>query len=137
MEERHTFVDNLMDACHAAGVGFHFEEGGCWGMAIALAETIRAEGADAQIVTDAGWRHALVRTDGRLLDYSGWVMSSLDDLSPVSEESLLEGFDRHGHYRDGIEADAEDARGIISNAANLDWSGWDRDTGRWVTAPSP
>ena len=30
------FLDRLTDGCSAAGAGFYFEEGGCWGMALAL-----------------------------------------------------------------------------------------------------
>ncbi len=33
------FIEHLPDAVEAAQVGFYFEEGGCWGMALALSRT--------------------------------------------------------------------------------------------------
>lgn len=67
------FTDHLIDAVSAAEAGFHFEEGGCFGMALALADAFRADGLDPELVLMRGATHAMVRVDGALYDHQGRV----------------------------------------------------------------
>ena len=65
------FVHHLQEANDLAEVGFLFEEGGCYGMAIALHAKLSAVGRAPQIVVWGDGHHAFVLLDGWLLDYRG------------------------------------------------------------------
>lgn len=71
------FEECLLEATEAAQVGFFFEEGGCWGMALALHQALTARGHEvAFAVQEKGFMHAWVVADGSVhLDHQGRRLS--------------------------------------------------------------
>ena len=65
------FVHHLQEANDQAEVGFLFEEGGCYGMALALQAKLSAMGRAPQIVIHGDGHHAFVLLNGWLIDYRG------------------------------------------------------------------
>lgn len=54
-------------------VGFFFEEGGCWGFALALHGLLLARGYPARLAYQTGWMHAYVEVGGAFMDYRGFA----------------------------------------------------------------
>lgn len=70
--------------------GFFFEEGGCWGFALALHQHLQAQGFSPQIVYQTGWMHAFVLVDKTYIDYRGaGVPSDLSLLKSVTPTELM------------------------------------------------
>ena len=65
------FVHHLQEANDQAEVGFLFEEGGCYGMALALHAKLAALGLAPQIAIQGDGHHAFVLLNGWLIDYRG------------------------------------------------------------------
>jgi len=118
------FIEHLFDAVNAAQVGFYFEEGGCYGMALAIYERFRALGLPAELVVAYdrdGPTHALVRSGGKLYDYegvaSGWQTGDLRVVTPAQLIAISE--DREDPGSDDIHTAKQEADGIIDNAIEL------------------
>lgn len=130
------FTENMLSACNAAGVGLHFEEGGCWGMALALHDAFRALRLNPELVVMPNQGHALVRVGEELFDYSGETMAG-SSLKVVTVAGLFAEAKRAGWSRDEVLADKATAAEIIHNAQTLDWSKWDEDRNRWIREGAP
>src|SRR3954471_24089543 len=75
VESNLAFTDHLQDAVEASGAGWHFEEGGCWGMALALYDAFKSLGEHPQLMLQTDdFTHALVLVGGQLFDYNGAVV---------------------------------------------------------------
>lgn len=117
------FADHMVDACSLAEVGFYFEEGGCWGMALALADCFQSVGLEAQIVVANNTgrdgtiypSHAMVRVAGQLFDHQGEAEQH-EPLLPVTREQLIALAEDAGVDEEQIEQDRELAAQIIQNA---------------------
>jgi hypothetical protein len=120
IEGREPFTDNMIPACTAAQVGFHFEEGGCWGMALALHDAFTKLGLHPELVVTPNQGHALVRLGSELFDHSGETFTKLP-LKVVSIEGLFQEAEAAGVPEDEVLADKELATEIIENAATGDW----------------
>lgn len=112
----------IQDACNDHGAGFHFEEGGCWGMALALSEDLQRVGVAHQVmVRTDGFAHAMIEIDGALYDYKGLcVNQSFDVLTPVSDlQALVSLAKEFGASDDDLQRDRAWAATIIGSARRL------------------
>ena len=99
--------------------GFFFEEGGCWGFALALHEVLSSQGRQAQIVLQKGWAHAFVRVEGVLVDYTG-VSSASEQLFEVEPAELRAYAIEHaGHLDEEITEAMMFAKSVIALAQDL------------------
>lgn len=116
------FAECLPDAVTRAEAGFHFEEGGCWGMAAALREHFIAQGAEVVINhCPAGWVHAWVEVLGRPCDHTGEMMGGTDYIRSLAveladERALLAACVAHGIPEDQFFADKAWAQQVIAFA---------------------
>jgi hypothetical protein len=114
------FSSALMDSVNAAQVGFHFEEGGCWGMAAALAEHFCALGKPVLVrYQPKSFVHAWVVVDGRNFDGDGEMLSTstlFTDAVEIPAAQLAHLASFFGCSRDDFEADAQLARELVGNA---------------------
>ena len=113
------FMDHMIDAVSNAGFGFHFEEGGCWGMALAIHDKLRSLGHNPEIVVTKGNTHAMVRDAGRLYDHSGEAYGFSGRLRRLTPEALLALAGRCGVDEDQVMADKDAAAEIIEAAEEL------------------
>lgn len=112
------FLEVLPEVCEHAQAGLHFEEGGCWGMALALDDALRADGLAPQIVVMPG--HAMVRANGKLYDHMGEVVArGLRGLREVDRAGLLAAAEDAGWTRDEVEGDRDWAAELIASAREL------------------
>ena len=61
----------LTRACHIHEAGFHFEEGGCWGMGYAIAKRFSELGGAPDILFIKDFCHILVRVGDDCYDHQG------------------------------------------------------------------
>ncbi len=113
------FADHMIDACSGAEAGFHFEEGGCWGMALALHDHLTVLGQAPALVVMTNFAHAMVSVDGQFLDHQGIAHVNPADTRQVTEEELLALAEQGGFSRDEIEGDRQQAAEIIEYAQEL------------------
>lgn len=110
------FLDQLQEICAINEVGFHFEEGGCWGMALALHERLTHQGFVPQIhVETHRFVHAFVAVGNWSADYRGvsaFVPSETMKLcSPLELLSLA--ISCHGCSEEAIRGDQSHATEMI------------------------
>lgn len=116
-----TFARHMTDAVTAARMGFHFEEGGCWGMAMALRDHFASAGKDAQIRigTLCGRdSHAYVQVGALSYDHSGeftWNGTS----QAVSESGLMRRARSAGVGHDDVDQDRQCAADVIMHAIQM------------------
>lgn len=106
------FAINMQDAVDEAEAGWHFEEGGCWGMALALRSALGGE-----IVVRDGFIHAYVRAEGRAYDWQG--EASFTGGRVVTREQLVREALANGCPKDKLDADFEWADHIIERARQM------------------
>lgn len=116
------FLDRLTDGCSAAGAGFYFEEGGCWGMALALHDALARIGHEPEYLVCQRNRHAMIEAGGRIYDHTGEA-SWNGPAVRVSRDELMVRARLAGHDDDGVLSDADAASEIIGNARAM----WLRD----------
>lgn len=120
VESEMSFVDHLQDAVEATEAGFHYEEGGCWGMALALYDAFQALGKHPQLMIATGhFAHAMVQVDDQLYDYRG-VVYDAPPAKPITRAGLMRGALRSGHSVWDVRGDAIAAAEIIQTAAHWD-----------------
>jgi hypothetical protein len=115
------FADHMIDACSRVGVGFHFEEGGCWGMALALHDHFTSLGIPSWPVigtTRGRDSHAMVEADGRLYDHQG-ITRWKDTTDRVDRDELLHRAERAGFSEGEVESDRAQAAEIIEFAVEM------------------
>lgn len=115
------FLAHLQDAVEASEAGFHYEEGGCWGMALALYDAFRGLGEHPQLVITTDDGHALVQVNGQLYDYSGEVSDLV--VKPTTRAGLMRAALKSGWSAYDVRGDAIAAAEIIQTAQQ-----WDTDT---------
>lgn len=108
------FAPNLQTSIDQAGAGFHFEEGGCWGMALALRTAL---GPGSEIVLRGDFVHAYVRASGRTFDWQG--ESDFAGGRVVTRDQLIKEALANGCSHDQLEADTDWADQIIERARLL------------------
>lgn len=111
------FDAEVQQAVENAEVGFHFEEGGCWGFAAALFEHLQVLGLHPHMeYQPTGFVHAWVRVGADRFDHQGVMrapasskpVSSVDDMRQLA---LANGIDADAFY-----ADVSQAKEIIQSA---------------------
>lgn len=107
----------MSEATEAAQVGFHFEEGGCWGMARALFDQFTDMGLSPEIkYKPTGFVHCWVEAGGVAFDWRG-SMSQLPAFGLFIPQERLAGIAAHfGCDEEAFEADAYQARQIVEAA---------------------
>jgi hypothetical protein len=116
-----SYLDRIGDACSFAQAGFYYEEGGCFGMALALAQTADElnPGAVCRLAFNQRSVHAYVEFDGDLCDHSG-LCSFPKDIEYVSLEEMRALALANGNDDDSLAADIEAATEIVRAAVELD-----------------
>lgn len=112
------FEDALIRAMDLSETGFHFEEGGCWGMAAALHDVMVRAGVPAQIrfVPD-GFVHAWVRAADADWDYRGTMFSTpTGHIDVESVDALRAVAGNYGVDEETFEADRAMANDIVATA---------------------
>lgn len=112
------FTKHLSDACTYAQAGFHFEEGGCFGMAAALYEAFVDDGYVPKIMAMDSICHMLVEVNGTLYDHQG-IVRSTPKVHEVRADALAVHAVANGRSVDEFEADRNWARDIIAQARVL------------------
>jgi hypothetical protein len=112
------FTANLRQAAENCEFGFFFEEGGCWGMALALHDTFAKEGKHVEYALQTDFSHALVRVDGQLYDWSG--PTKVANVKIVNRRELLRAALESGWAKDEISASYQDAMEVIGAAKEMD-----------------
>lgn len=102
--------------------GFFFEEGGCWGFALALHGYLIGLGLRPQIVYQTGWMHAYVLVDNIYLDYRGaCVPGDIPALVSASPEALVQfAVSEAYHMPDEIDSAKDFASRVIELAMEID-----------------
>jgi hypothetical protein len=99
--------------------GWYFEEGGCFGMALAIADAIKAAGGVAQLAVRAEpGVHAIVRVRERGVDWQGTV-SNLTGYRTMSRERFYATAAKYGHDAAALQADQRWAAETIQLALEL------------------
>jgi hypothetical protein len=106
------FAVNLQAAADQAEAGWYFEEGGCWGMALALRAALGGE-----IVVRDGFTHAYVRAQGKTYDWQG--ESTFTGGRVVTRDQLVQEAIRNGCSAEGLDADTAWADQIIESARHM------------------
>lgn len=109
------FLEQMQSACDRHEAGFHFEEGGCWGMAAALQEELGGE----IILRGGDFTHVYVRVAGQLHDWQGRAQAFEGPQTPITAQELVQQAIAHGCTKDEFEADKAWAQAIISTAKEL------------------
>jgi hypothetical protein len=116
------FLQHLPKACEQMCAGFHFEEGGCWGMALALETALKQQGQPCTIwVRPMDFVHAMMDIDGQLIDYSGLcTQQGRENLEQAgSRQAVLEWADNFGITQEEVENDEQFATKVIALAQEI------------------
>ena len=115
------WVDHLVQACQDCGAGFYFEEGGCFGFALALHEELSKIQPSAQIGGSQGFTHCVVLMGPLAFDHQGDLpLTSTHQYSPLDGmQGLYEAAAKAGHNQDEVDGDAAWAREVIAQAKSL------------------
>lgn len=92
----------LFHSCHIHDAGFHFEEGGCWGMGYAIAKRFSELGGNAEVLYIKSFCHILIRVGDDCYDHQGrcdippkFTIIKLDDLEQVALENGISSVQFH------------------------------------------
>lgn len=111
------FSAAMLDAVGQAQVGFHFEEGGCWGMAAALHEQLTAAGVVCSLRYEPeGFVHAWVDLAGTGFDYQGKLIRPRVGVAIGSITELKAIAQRYGVAEDEFFADMSWAQAVVTDA---------------------
>ncbi|VTU42514.1 MULTISPECIES: hypothetical protein [unclassified Variovorax] len=107
-------------AVEHAEAGFHFEEGGCWAMAVALYERFTLLGAAPVLRYRAdGFTHAWVEVDGVGYDHQGNLFSLPLGATVASAAEMADIAARFGVSTEDFEADKAWADQVVATASRL------------------
>ncbi len=112
------FLDHMHDALDAARAGVHFEEGGCWGMALALRDALAEDGIAAALAIQDGFCHAMAVAGGTLVDHGG-TMPAHVRATLVDDLTFNLAHEAAGSSDDDVEADRAWAAEVISVARDF------------------
>src|SRR3989344_5316262 len=104
------FMSELQQCGDRFEAGFHFEEGGCWGMALALQEAVGGE----LFMRDGEFVHVYCRLEGQLYDWQGTAPAAPGRV--IDREALLALAAVNGVDKETLQADYEWAHQIIQAA---------------------
>ena len=116
------YLEHLSQACDDLCMGFHFEEGGCWGMALALHETLLGQAVEHRIlVRPHGFVHAMVEVGTTLYDYQGSMRppASTDELVVADDKALIAWAAGAGWSEEEVLADKFQALEVIARAMQI------------------
>ncbi|OUM04487.1 ADP-ribosyltransferase-containing protein [Variovorax sp. JS1663] len=108
------FVEHLQAANDQAEAGWYFEEGGCWGMTLALRTAL---GPGSEIVVRDDFVHAYVRAGGRTFDWQGeadFAGGRLVTRDQLTKEALA-----NGCSQEQLDADTAWADQVIERAREI------------------
>lgn len=108
------FAGYLQAAAENAHAGWHFEEGGCWGMALALHDAMGGE----IVVRHDSFVHAYVQKDGVLYDWQGACRPAPCG-APISRLRLVKEAQSNGATLEQVDSDKNWAALIIKEAKEL------------------
>ena len=108
------FVEHLLTALDQAEAGWHFEEAGCWGMALALRTAL---GPGSEMIVRDDFVHAYARADGRTFDWQG--ESAFAGGRIVTRDQLIKEALANGCSQEQLDADTAWADQIIERARQL------------------
>ena len=109
------FLDHMHEALDAAQAGTHFEEGGCWGMALALRDALSDDGIVAFLAIQDGFTHAMASAGNTLVDHTG-VMPGHVRATLVDTTAFVLAHEAAGCSEDAVEADCQWATDVIATA---------------------
>lgn len=104
----------LQQTCEHMELGFYFEEGGCFGMALALRDHFSSLGNSCALAIQEIGLHAYCVVGGTCFDYTG--PNSRCEATIVSDEEFMVRALEAGHSPEGIEADRLLAREAIASS---------------------
>ncbi|CAN7770114.1 hypothetical protein LJR290_007479 [Variovorax sp. LjRoot290] len=107
-----SFAANMQAAADQSQAGWYFEEGGCWGMALALRSALGGE-----IVLRDDFLHAYVRADGKTYAWQG--ESTFAGGRVVTRDQLVQEALGNGCAREQLDADTDWADQIIERARHM------------------
>jgi hypothetical protein len=110
---------NLQTACERVEAGFYFEEGGCFGMALALHGTFLQQGLAPRYAVNDSFVHAFVELDGRYFDYTGETAQP-NPCRFLDAAAFTAFAQHHGHDDAGLYADQAYAQDAITLALTAD-----------------
>lgn len=108
-----TFAPYLREACDQGEMGFYFEEGGCWGMALALNDAIGGE-----LILRDDFVHVYVRVNGTLFDWQGEA-APVANGQVITREQLLLKAAAYGFDSGRVDLDHTSANLMIEEAKDL------------------
>jgi hypothetical protein len=113
-------AEHMSEACERAEAGFYFEEGGCFGMAIALHATLTAAGVDARLGVTTDFIHAYAVAHGHLYDYRGKKVGAIPpDFALLQRTDFLQFAAEHGHDENDLCSAQDYAQSAIDLALKL------------------
>lgn len=90
-----SLFEQLPNAIEDMEIGFHFEEGGCYAFAYAMAEALQVRGIDSEAVITPGEAHAYLKVDGAYIDHQGAFSSIRDPYTLIAIKELQEIAHKH------------------------------------------
>ena len=114
------WIDSLMEGCDACETGFHFEEGGCFGFAIALHGELEKIQPAVQIGISAGLTHCVVLLGPVAMDHHGIDLAQHLTYAPQeSIDAVYAAALEAGHTHDAVDSDVHWAREVIAAAKSI------------------
>jgi hypothetical protein len=107
-------LDNIQTISDNMGMGFYWEEGGCWGMALAILQYFTDKGIPAKLCIQDGYTHCFIEAAGKLYDYTGEIFSH-PKYHVISKAELFSLAEVGGFSKDEVVADMHAAMEIINN----------------------
>lgn len=115
--EGQAFDAMLIEGVGGSGAGFHFEEGGCWGMAAALYQVFVGQGFDCGMrYQPEGFVHAWLAVGELNLDHQGHMLPRAPGIVIEGMTDLFEVAGRYGVSSDEVMADMRAALPLVENA---------------------
>lgn len=113
------FLHHLSEASDRHELGFYFEEGGCYGMALALFATLKPMDPGCRLLIQKNFAHAYVKAFGKVWDFRGECLRH-----PCEEFSTPEAFTAHvletsGWNEEELQGAEQTALEVIETAKRL------------------
>jgi hypothetical protein len=107
---------NLQIACDLVEAGVYFEEGGCYGMAVALHNVLCAAGLEVRLAVRGDFDHAFVVVGEDHIDYQGRAWSREYPFKEMAPAEFLAGVAESGHSEHDLLNAVDYARSAIDVA---------------------
>lgn len=110
------WCDHLPQACEDNQAGFYFEEGGCFGFALAARTALLQSGLDnVELAIKTDFCHAYAKIGHIFIDHQG-ASVGLNNIRVVNADELLSFAHENGHTADSISHDQQWATNVIERA---------------------